>query len=169
MKKKLLLSLLIIVCLLTITGCGSKENGDNGGKGSLHPNQTGYVEGKYFIDDLTFNLSEGCTPSFQENIYQLADDNNAIVIYFYHDKDIKTSLDDYIESDPNDFLPNKDNINKTIINGNEWYKGVTNDNAYIYYIQQGNDVYSIMIMPMFTTKTVLNDVITTLENSLYFK
>ena len=66
--KKLLISLLAIVTIFTITGCGSKENSEKGGKDSLHPNQTGYVE-------------------------------------------------------------------STTINGNEWYKGVTDDNAYIYYIQ----------------------------------
>ena len=167
MKKKIFLCLLILVGIFTITGCGSSK--ENGGKDSLHPNQTGYVEGKYFIDDLTFNLSEGFKEAFQKDIYQLADDDNVIVIYFYHDKDIKTSLEEYIDSDPHDFLPNKENINKTTINGNEWHKGVTNDNAYIYYTQLGNDVYSIMIMPMFTTKTILNDAISTLENSLYFK
>ena len=162
MKKKILLCLLVVVGLFTLTACGSKED-------SLHPNQTGYEEGKFFIDDLTFNLADGFTKSSQDNIYQLADDNNVIVIYFYHDKDVKTSLGEYIDKDPHDFLPNQKNINPTTINGNEWYKGVTNDNAYLYYIQLGEDVYSIMILPMFTTKTVLNDAITTLENSLYFK
>lgn len=161
MKKKALLCLLVIVALFTVTACGSEN--------SLHPNQTKYVEGQYFIDDLTFSLSEGCKQSFQENIYQLADDDNAIVIYFYHDKDIKGTLDEFIDSDPNDFMPNKEKLEKTTINGNEWLKGVTDDNAYLYYIQHGNDVYSIMIMPLFTSKIVLNDLITTLENSLYFK
>lgn len=169
MKKKILLCLSIVLGLFIFAGCGGSGENNNGPKNSLHPNQTGYVEGQYFIDDLTFSLYQGFKPSFQENIYQLADDNNGIVIYFYHDKDVKTSLDEFIDSDPNDFLPNKEKIAVTIINGNEWHKGVTNDNAYIYYIQQGNDVYSIMILPMFTTKTVLNEVISTLENSLYFK
>ena len=163
MKNKLLLSLLIIVSVFTLTACGS-------GNESLHPNQTGYVEGKYAIDDLTFSLPDGYTKSQAEpNIYQLADDNNGIVIYFYHDKDIKTSLGEYIDSDPHYFMPNQKNIESATINGNEWYKGVTDDNAYIYYIQQGEEVYSIMIMPMFTTKSVLNELTTTLENSLYFK
>ncbi len=163
MKRRILLVLVILIGLFIVTGCGNDD------KNNLHPNQTGYVEGQYSIDDLTFSLYEGCKPSFQENIYQLADDDNAIVIYFYHDKDVNISLDEYIDSDPHDFLPNKENIGVSIINGNEWYKGVTNDNAYIYYIQYGSDMYSIMIMPMFTTKSVLEQVISTLENSLYFK
>lgn len=162
MKKKVLISLLIVVGLFVITGCGS-------GKNSLHPNQTEYKEGKFSIDNLTFNLYDGFKESIEENIYSFADDNNAIVIYFYHDKDVKKSLEEYIDSDPHDFLPNKDNLSTSTINGNEWSKGKTNDNAYLYYRLEGNDVYSIMIMPMFTTKTVLNDVISTLENSLYFK
>ena len=161
--KKVLLSLLVIVTIFTLTGCGS-SNSDK-----KYSNQTEYVEGKYFIDDLTFNLPDGFKPSFQENIYQLADDNNIIVIYFYHDKDVKVSLEEYIEKDEHDFLPNKEKIETTTINGNKWSKGVTNDNAYLYYNQEGSDVYSIMIMPMFTTKTVLNELISTLENSLYFK
>ena len=171
MKKKLFIVLFVFIILFTLTGCGKNEkiNDESKEKQENNQNQTGYVEGQYSIDDLTFNLSEGCKPSFQENIYQLADDNNAIVFYFYHDKNIKTSLGEYIDSDPHDFLPNQKNIEPATINGNNWYKGVTNDNAYIYYIQRGNDVYSIMIMPMFTTKTVLNEAISTLESSLYFK
>ena len=167
MKKKILLCVLAIVELFTITGCGRKNSKEEGK--SNHPNQTGYVEGKYFIDELTFNLYDGFKESFNENIYQLADDNNGIAIYFYHDKDIKTSIEDYINSDPHDFLPDTKNINPIVINGNEWYKGTTKDNAYLYYIKLDNDVYSIMILPMFTTKTTLNNVISTLENSLYFK
>ena len=162
MQKKILFSLLVIVTLFTLIGCGSSSN-------KKHPNQNEYVEGQYFIDDLTFSLSDGFKESFQKNIYQFVDDNNVIVIYFYHDKDIKTSLEEYIESDPNSFLPNKENIKTATINGNTWSKGVTNDNAYLYYHQDGSDVYSIMIMPMSTTKTVLNEVISTLESSLYFK
>lgn len=164
MKKKLLLMLFVLVGVFTLTACGGSDE-----KNSLHPNQTGYVEGAYSIDDLTFNLYDGFKQSVEKNIYSLADDNNGIAIYFYHDKDVKTSLGEYIDSDPHQFMPNQKKIEATTINGNEWYKGVTDDNAYIYYIQMGDDVYSIMILPMFTTKATLNEVISTLENSLYFK
>lgn len=168
MKKKILFVLLAIVTLFTMSGCGSKkESNDN--KETQEENQTEYKEGKYSIDDLTFDLYEGFKKSYDDNIYQLANDENGIAIYFYHDKNIKTSLDEYIKSDPNDFLPNTDKISAITLNGNEWQKGVTNDGAYIYYIKRGNDVYSIMILPMYTTKATLNDVISTLENSLYFK
>ena len=76
--------MLIIIGFFIITGCNNEENKD-----TFHPNQTGYVEGQYSVDNLTFNLYEGFKQSFEENIYQLANDKNGIVIYFYHDQDIK--------------------------------------------------------------------------------
>lgn len=132
-------------------------------------NQNDYVEGKYFVDDLTFNLYDGFVTTNDKNRYQLANNENGISITFYHDKNVDMTLDEYIKSDPNSFLPNEDKIVDKTINGNVWKSGVTNDNVYIYYIKRDKDVYSISIMPLYAKRATLNEVISTLENSLYFK
>ena len=175
MKNKVLLCLLLIIMLFTVTGCGPKRNvpdnrEENKNEAGATPSsgQTGYVEGEYFIDDLTFSLYEGFN-KIGENMYSLANDENGISISFYHDTDIHSDIYDYIKSDPHDFLPNTANITDKSINGNVWKAGVTDDRVYIYYIKRGNDVYSISIMPLFTTSGTLKEVISTLENSLYFK
>ena len=163
MKKKVFLVLLVLVGVFTLTACGGNKKDD------IHPNQTGYVEGKYSIDDLTFNLSEGFKRIYEENFYELVDDNNDITIYFYHDKEVDVNINDFIEADPHGFLPNMEKMAVTIINGNEWYKGITDDNNYVYFIKLGEDVYSILILPTIATDATLTGVISTLENSLYFK
>lgn len=167
MKKKILAVLLVFVGIFTLSACA--KNKDEELNGSTHPNQIGYVEGQYSIDDLTFNLYDGFAKIDENNSYQLLNDLNGIRIAFYHDKDVNTSLGEYIDSDPHEFYPNQKTINPKTINGNEWYTGVTSDNVYVYYHLVGTEVYSFSIMPMYTTSSVLNEVISTLENSLYFK
>lgn len=175
MKKKVLLSLLIIVTLFTITGCGSNNNKENsneiGNKKQVEresiKKQQGYQEGQYFIDDLTFNLPSGYELDGTDR-YTYRDTSNALIVELYVDNNVE-DLNAFITSDKHSFYPTIGDLKETVINGNVWTKGKTMDNTTVYYIKDGNKVYSVMLSPVYTTSGTFNELVTTFETSLYFK
>jgi hypothetical protein len=166
MKKKLFLSLLVIVALFTITGCGSKENSSGEERESVKYQQ-GYVEGKYSVGNLTFNLPNGYQLD-GTNRYTYRDDSNALIIELYVD-DNTGDLREFIKKDTHSFYPNMEALNEINLHGNRWLKGKTTDNTIVYYTKDGNKAYSIMISPVYTTSAKFSELESTFEQSLYFK
>jgi hypothetical protein len=174
MKKKLFLSLLVVVALFTITGCGSKEenkenkeNKENEVERESVKYQQGYQEGKYSIGDLTFNLPDGYQLDGTDR-YTYRDSSNALIVELYVD-DLNGDLREFIKKDTHSFYPTMDALNEINLNGNRWLKGKTIDNTYVYYTKDGNKAYSIMLSPVFTTSGKYSELETTFEKSLYFK
>ncbi len=176
MKKKIIFSLLVIVALFTITGCRSNnkpstntdkpEDKKQEERESIK-NQKGYQEGKYSIDDLTFNLPDGYTLD-GDNRYTYRDTSNALIVELYVDDHIE-NLKSFIEKDTHSFYPTIEALSDTVINGNTWLKGKTIDNTIVYYIKDGSKAYSIMLSPVFTTSGMLDNLVNIFESSLYFK
>lgn len=172
MKKKFLLFLFIFTLLFTITACGSSN--DEGGKGKgddqreSKKNQTGFVEGKYSIKNLTFNLPDVYKEE-DENVYSYIGDGNGIRVMLYVTENYEGTLDEFMNKDKDKLYPSLKTMNDTEIHGNHWLKGKSTDNDTLYYIKDGKDIYVIDLAPMFTTASVFNQLVTTLENSLYFK
>ncbi len=168
MKKKLLLSLLVVVALFTVTACGSKEEKTNGeGERESVKYQQGYQAGKYSIGDLTFNLPDGYVLDGTDR-YTYRDSSNALIVELYVDE-LNGDLREFIKNDKHSFYPNLDALNEINLNGNRWLKGKTVDNTYVYYTKDGNKAYSIMLSPVYTTNDKFSELETTFEKSLYFK
>ena len=175
MKKKFILGLFILITLFTITGCGSNNNKENsnetGNKKQVEresiKKQQGYQEGQYFIDDLTFNLPSGYELDGADR-YTYRDTSNALIVELYVDNNVE-DLNAFITSDKHSFYPTIGDLKETVINGNVWTKGKTMDNTTVYYIKDGNKVYSVMLSPVYTTSGTFNELVTTFESSLYFK
>lgn len=169
MKKRILIGVFFIAALFTITACGGSSTKDeNGVERESKKNQEGFVEGKYSINNLTYNIND----SFENqgnNRFALNDGTNGIMIELFVNSSFAGTLDEYIAKDENHFYPNTKSLEEAIINGNPWLKGKTTDNGIIYYIKDGSSIYSIMISPLYTSKSFFDDLVTTFENSLYFK
>ncbi len=178
--KKIGISLLIIVSLLMIPGCGNNQNTNNKSNSNTNKeenkkqeeresikNQEGYQEGQYFIDDLTFSLPDGYTLDGEDR-YTYRDTSNALIVELYADDNIE-NLDAFIKKDTHSFYPTIEELKETVINGNTWLKGKTIDNTIVYYIKDGNKAYSIMLSPVFTTTGMFDSLVNTFEPSLYFK
>lgn len=174
--KKIIFSLLVIVALFTLTGCGSNNKTNTNTdkpedkKDEIREsikNQVGYQEGKYFIDNLTFNLPDGYELT-GDNYYTYRDTNNALIVELYVDEHIE-NLKSFIERDTHSFFPTIEGLSDTTINGNTWLKGKTIDNTVVYYIKDGSKAYSVMLSPVFTTSGMFDNLVNTFETSLYFK
>lgn len=166
MKRKIIFGLCLIAVLFSFTACGSSK--DEGSNRESKKNQEGFVEGKYSIKDLTYNIPDGFEVQ-GNNRYALNDGTNGIMIEFYVNSSFEGTLDEYVSKDENHFYPDTKTLSGTKINGNNWLKGSTLDGGYIYYIKDGESIYSFMISPLYTSKSFINDLVTNLESSLYFK
>lgn len=169
--KKVLISLLVLVTIFTVTGCGDK-NADSEGKKEKEEresikNQQGYTEGQYYIDNLTFSLPDGYELD-GENRYTYRDTSNALIVELYVDDNID-DLNSFIKKDIHLFYPTIDTLKETNIHGNIWLKGKTIDNTIVYYIKDGKKAYSIMLSPVFTLTAMFDNLVNTFEASLYFK
>lgn len=169
MKKKILFSLCLIALLFSFTACGSSnsEKGNDEERESKKY-QEGFVEGKYSIKNLTFNLPDVYN-SDGNNSYSYIGDGNGIRVEFYVTENYEGTLDEYINKDSNKLYPVFKSMEEQVLNGNHWLKGTSTDNDTLYYIKDGKDIYSIDIAPLFTTIDVFNELVNTIESSLYFK
>lgn len=171
MKKKVLLVLCLFAIALSFTACNSK-NEDKESESVVEREskkyQEGFKEGKYSIRNLTFTLPD-VYKSEGNNRYSYISNENGIMVAFYVDTFNNKTLNEYISDDKYQMYPIINNLEETIINGNHFLKGKSKDNDTLYYIKDGNDFYLIALSPLFTTTSVFNELVTTLENSLYFK
>ena len=170
MKKKVFVLVFALLMVFSLTACGkSKEKEkDIDVERESKKNQIGYVEGKYILKDLTFTLPDEYKQD-GENRYTYLTNENGIMVMTYVEEKYDGTLDDYIKKDKHALIPILNTLEETVINGNTWLKGKSNDNDVLYYIKDGTSIYVIDVAPVFTTTTILNNLITTLENSLYFK
>jgi hypothetical protein len=170
--KKILTSLLILIVLFTVIGCGDKKESNNEesnkqGERESIKNQKGFKEGQYSIDNLTFSLPDGYELD-GENRYTFRDTSNALIVELYVDDNIE-DLNTFIKKDTHSFYPTVENLKETNINGNTWLKGKTIDNTVVYYIKDGKKAYSVMLSPVFTLAGMFDNLVNTFETSLYFK
>ena len=161
MKKKILLSLLLLVALFTITGCGSVKKGDNTKKEEKVVDKTLFkIKDKEFhidtekeFEGLKYKISpefkevNNYTPSSTYMQYSYQPENMANYFYFrilyYAGKDINFAKDDYIGSEEQ--FEYKDvkvnNIDAKMID-----EGRTDGTIHHYFITKDGNTYILSFL-----------------------
>ena len=174
--KKILLSLVVIVALFGITGCG-KNDGT-----SSNDNNSKTTNDKITVDGVDYSLNDEI--QFHDLLFKYPKDSNfkdfetgdndkgtrgfrfykdnealiGVVISYYKNKDLN-----YVYSERN--VKDKD---KTVtFNNISWYDDTAN--TFFYYRQNGNDLYAITIIILEDANINKDEFVNTFMNNVRFK
>ena len=156
-------AVVIIIVLVIVLNQPPKgdNNGDNTGQ------TTNVLDGKFVYEGISFVLPSEYE-RIAEDFFQFYDDNNGIRVDLYYKKDFEGMLIDYVKKDEQGFHPVQSTQEEKSLNGHTWYKYKGNDGDYMYYAQDGKDMYMIAVSPLFAQASKVEELLSMLESSLAF-
>ena len=154
MKKKIIFVLLLMVSILTITGCGSEEEKDNKNTSSL--------DKELSLEKIQFKYSSNGNLKETETSKRIEFDDYSIIVSIQEDKNIKTLVDE-----KGLVFNSTKEINKT-----KWqvYDFKSSSVESIIYMQEvGNDTYNVTFVHDANSKNDLSNIINEFMENVSFK
>ncbi len=164
MKKKLFLSILVLIMLISFSACNNKnkpvENGNN-------TNETTKSNGKYMYSykDLKFDLPKDFEKK-DDNKFIINNKELTVMVDIIYSDDVDMVLDDYILSVDKGIT--KETFETTIINGKSWIKCSGSKGSIFYFIRINGGIYQVKISDVTGGLDKVNETTSVLEKTLDF-